>query len=106
MAAINVDKLPLKELLDLEMRVKKAIVSARERERNEVRQEMMAIAAKRGLSISEVFGAGRSTKAGGKVAVKFRNPDNPTDTWTGRGTQPKWLVAALKKGAKLEDFAL
>ena len=47
MAAINVDKLPLKELLELETRVKKAIVSARERERSEVRQEMMALAAKR-----------------------------------------------------------
>ena len=105
MAAINVDKLPLKELLDLEIRVKKAIVSARERERNEVRQEMLALAAKRGLSISDVFGGGRSTK-GSKVAVKFHNPDNPEDTWTGRGRQPKWLVAALKKGAKLDDFAV
>ncbi|MDX2159374.1 MAG: H-NS histone family protein [Hyphomicrobiaceae bacterium] len=106
MAAINVDKLALKELLDLESRVKKAIVVAREREKNEIRQEMMAIAAKRGLSINEVFGGGRSVKAGGKVPVKYRNRDNPTDTWTGRGRQPKWLVAALKKGAKLDDFAI
>ena len=103
--AINVDKLPLKELLDLETRVKKAIVSARERERNEARQEVMALVAKRGLSITDVFGTGRSTK-GSKVAVKYRNSDNPDDTWTGRGRQPKWLVAALKKGAKLDDFAV
>jgi DNA-binding protein H-NS len=106
MAAINVDKLPLKELLDLETRVKKAIVVARDRERNEVRQEMMALAAKRGLSISEVFNAPRAVKADGKVPVKYRNPENSTETWTGRGRQPKWLAAALKKGAKLEDFAL
>ena len=105
MAAINVDKLPLKDLLELEVRVKKAIGTAREREKSEVRQEMMALAAKRGLSISEVFGGARASK-GSKVAVKFRNPDNPDDTWTGRGRQPKWLVAALKKGAKLDDFAL
>jgi DNA-binding protein H-NS len=105
MAAINVDKLPLKELLDLETRVKKAIVTARERERAEVRQEMMALAQKRGLSIADVFGSTRSSK-GGKVAVKYRNPDNPDDTWTGRGRQPKWLVAALKKGAKIDDFSV
>jgi DNA-binding protein H-NS len=105
MAAINVEKLPLKELLDLEGRVRKAIVTAREREKQEVRQEMLALAAKRGLSITEVFGGQRATK-GSKVAIKFRNPDNPTDTWTGRGRQPKWLVAALKKGAKLGDFAV
>jgi len=106
MAAINVDKLPLKELIDLEARVKKAIVSARDRERSEVMQEMKALAAKRGLSITELFGATRGSAKGGKVAVKYRNPDNPEDTWTGRGRQPKWLVAALKKGAKVDDFAL
>lgn len=105
MAAINVDKLPLKELLDLEARVKKAIISARERARAEARKEMTALAERHGLSISDVFGGGRMVK-GGKVAVKYRSPDNPDDTWTGRGRQPKWLVAALKKGAKIEDFAL
>lgn len=106
MAAINVDKLPLKELLELEGRVKKAIVGAREREKMEVRQEMLELAARRGLSITEVFGTGRGAKAGTKVAVKYRNTANSMDTWTGRGRQPKWLVAALKKGAKLEDFAV
>ena len=106
MAAINVDKLPLKDLLDLETRVKKAIVAARERERSEVRQEMLALAAKRGLSINDVFGNGRAPKAGGKVAIKYRNPDDHSETWTGRGRQPKWIVAALKKGAKIQDFAL
>jgi DNA-binding protein H-NS len=105
MAAINVDKLPLKELLDLETRVKKAIVSARERARSEARREMTALAEKHGLSITDVFGGGRVAK-GGKVAVKYRSPDNPDDTWTGRGRQPKWLVAALKKGARIEDFAV
>jgi len=105
MAAINVDKLPLKELLDLDSRVKKAIITAREREKSEVRQEMIALAQRRGLSITEVFGSGRGGK-GGKVAVKYRNPDNPDDTWTGRGRQPKWLVAALKKGAKIDEFAV
>lgn len=106
MAAINVDKLQLKELLELEIRVKKAIVTARDREKGEVRQEMMALAARRGLSLSDILGTGRGGSKGGKVAVKYRNPENPDDTWTGRGRQPKWLVAALKKGAKLNDFAL
>ena len=105
MAAINVDKLPLKELIDLENRVKKAIVTAREREKTEALQELKAVAAKRGLSLNDIIGGARSSK-GSKVAVKFRNPDNHEDTWTGRGRQPKWLVAALKKGSKLTDFAL
>src|SRR5689334_17676243 len=39
-----------------------------------------------------------------KVAVKYR--DASGNTWTGRGSQPRWLVAALKEGKKIEDFAV
>jgi DNA-binding protein H-NS len=42
----------------------------------------------------------------GAVAPKYRNPDNPSDTWAGRGLQPRWLAAALKTGKKLEDFSI
>jgi len=105
MAAINVDKLSLKELLDLELRVKKAIVAAKAREQDEFLADVKALAAKRGIAINEVFG-GKTGGKGGKVAVKYRNRDNPSETWTGRGRQPKWLAAAIKKGAKLSDFAI
>ncbi len=104
MAAISVDKLSLKELQDLEVRVKKAISSAKIREQEEFKADVMALAAKRGIAVTEVFGGGRGK--GGKVAVKYRNRDNPGDTWTGRGRQPNWLTAALKKGAKIADFAI
>jgi DNA-binding protein H-NS len=42
----------------------------------------------------------------GAVAPKFRNPDNPDETWAGRGLKPRWLAAALKSGKKLEDFSI
>lgn len=105
MAAPNVEKLALKDLIDLESRVKKAIVIAKERERTELRQKMVEMAEENGFSVNELFSTARPGK-GGKVAVKYRNRDNPSETWTGRGRQPKWLAAALKKGAKLPDFAL
>lgn len=105
MAAINVDKMNLKELVDLEARVKRAISNAKVREQEEFKADVAALAAKRGIMLGDVFGTGRGGK-GGKVAVKYRNRDNPSETWTGRGRQPKWLAAALKKGAKLADFAI
>jgi len=43
---------------------------------------------------------------GGKVAPKYRNPENPSETWAGRGLKPRWLAAALKSGKKLEHFAI
>jgi H-NS histone family len=42
----------------------------------------------------------------GTVAPKYRNPDNPAETWAGRGLRPRWLTAALKGDKKLEDFAI
>ncbi|MBP6797381.1 MAG: H-NS histone family protein, partial [Luteimonas sp.] len=42
----------------------------------------------------------------GKVPPKYRNPANPTDTWTGRGKQPRWLADLVKKGKKPEDFLI
>jgi DNA-binding protein H-NS len=42
----------------------------------------------------------------GAVAPKYRNPDNPAETWAGRGLKPRWLAAALKSGKKLEDFSI
>ena len=44
--------------------------------------------------------------ARGAVAPKYRNPDNPAETWAGRGLRPRWLAAALKAGKKLEDFSI
>jgi DNA-binding protein H-NS len=42
----------------------------------------------------------------GAVAPKYRNPDNPEETWAGRGLKPRWLTAALKTGKKLEEFSI
>jgi DNA-binding protein H-NS len=51
-------------------------------------------------------GRKRSSLAGKKVAPKYRNPADKRDTWTGRGRQPLWLVAAVKSGKKLDSFLI
>jgi DNA-binding protein H-NS len=51
-----------------------------------------------------VKGAGRGPR--GAVPPKYCNPDNPAETWAGRGLKPRWLAAALKSGKKLEDFSI
>jgi DNA-binding protein H-NS len=57
-------------------------------------------------------GAARGKSASGRggargaVAPKYRNPENPAETWAGRGLKPRWLTAAIKSGKKIEDFAI
>ena len=41
-----------------------------------------------------------------RVLPKYRNPAEPKETWAGRGKQPRWLVAQIKSGKKLEDFRI
>jgi DNA-binding protein H-NS len=39
------------------------------------------------------------------VLPKYRNPQT-SETWSGRGKRPRWLVAAMRLGRKLEEFRI
>jgi DNA-binding protein H-NS len=45
-----------------------------------------------------------SSLRGRKVPPKYRSRSG--ETWAGRGARPKWMVAALKKGRKMDDFLI
>jgi DNA-binding protein H-NS len=40
------------------------------------------------------------------VLPKFRNPDKPSETWAGRGKQPRWLKKQLRSGKRIDDFRI
>ena len=104
MARVNVDRMTFKELLDLEAKLQKAIALARERERANVKREMTALAEKHGFTLRELLDGRVKGKS---VAPKYANPDDPSQTWAGRGRKPLWLVAKMRKrGAKLQQFAI
>jgi DNA-binding protein H-NS len=76
-------------------------------------KQLKAVLKKYKLDLSDVKKAltGKKTAStsklkGKKVAPKYRNPANKTETWTGRGRQPKWVAAAIKTGKKLDDLAI
>jgi DNA-binding protein H-NS len=41
-----------------------------------------------------------------KVHPKYRNPERPSETWSGRGLQPHWVRAQLRKGKKFDDLLI
>ncbi len=90
-----------------------------------VRSKLTKLAATEGYSIAELFGGvakkpaaktsprearpARVTTKGrklGKVAPKYRNPDNGSETWSGRGKQPTWLAALTAQGRDMREFAI
>lgn len=108
MASVNVDKMSLKDLVELEAKVQKAIAAARDRERLELKKKMAELAETHGFSVGELFGGARGGRGKGKSVgiAKFANPENKLDTWTGRGRKPNWLIERMRKGAKLSDFEI
>ncbi len=99
----GLEKMNLADLKDLKVRVEQALVEREKSERIQVRQKIEAMAAQAGFSIDEVIGKSSGSK-GSKVAIKYRNPKDSSQTWTGRGRMPIWLAEAIKKGAKRDSF--
>ena len=40
------------------------------------------------------------------VLPRFRNPNDPSQTWAGRGRQPRWVAEQLRAGKRMEDFKI
>lgn len=57
-------------------------------------------------ALSEQQKADRPRRKYPKVLQKYFNPSAPLETWSGRGKQPRWFVAALRSGHNLEDLRI
>lgn len=101
----DLDNMSLKELRDLRTKVDRSISSFEERKRREALAALEEAAREHGFSLTELTGA-KSGRRVGKVAPKYANPDDNSQTWTGRGRRPHWVQAALDSGKTLEDMAI
>ncbi len=99
-------KMTVKDLLSLRQRVENAIESRKERDREVVKEKMEKLARDSGYNIGELFGGSKPGKKRAPVAVKYRDPKNTENTWTGRGRMPRWLAAKVKAGQKREKFLI
>jgi DNA-binding protein H-NS len=105
MAAANgLDKMSYAELLKLQERIEAAIAAKRVQEAATTKEALRTMAEKAGFSLNDLFGKRGAKKGSGEA--KYRNPKDTSQTWTGRGRKPNWLVDAVKKGAKLDSFAI
>ena len=104
MAKINgLEKMSFAELAEMEAQIERLKSEKQNAERSALRQRLVDIAKQHGFDIHDLFGKGRK----GSVAVKYRDPKNPENTWTGRGRMPRWMAAATKGGkSKKEDFLI
>lgn len=101
----DLNEMPLAELKKLQKDVTKAIESFEERQRKAVLAEVDAIARERGFTMEQLFGkAAPGTRKPAKP--KYANPADKSQTWTGRGRKPKWVIDALESGKSLDNLAI
>lgn len=97
----EINRLSLKEINSLEAKLAEAKVEAEERAKTELKEKIAALIEDSGLTIHEIYNIKPSKK---KLAIRFMNPEDRTQTWVGRGPRPRWLAEKLAKGARLADF--
>src|SRR5262245_39628292 len=101
----NIEKMTYAELAEMGREIERLKAERKNSDREELRKKVTAMVKEAGFDINELFGRGRRSKGG--VAVKYRDPKNPANTWTGRGRMPRWLAQAIKGSkADKDDFLI
>ena len=95
MAKVNLSGMTVEGLMDLRRRVDGMLL----KRRAEIEKQLERVG-----TIVVVVRGGGSVLKGKKVPPKYRGPSG--ETWAGRGARPRWLVAGIKEGKKLDDFLI
>jgi len=97
MPKLNLSRMTVEALMDLRRQVDETL----HRRRAELENQLQRMGVVGGARV--VRGSGSALR-GRKVPPKYRSPSG--ETWAGRGARPRWLVAAIKRGKKLDDFLI
>lgn len=94
----DLENLSLDELKKLSRDVEKAIATYEERKRKDALKAIEKVAREHGFTIDEVVKTQKAARSKSTREAKFRNPANPSETWSGRGRQPGWYKDAVAAG--------
>src|SRR5262249_44335314 len=96
MPTVNLSRMTIEALIDRREQVEETLVKRRADIEQQLKR-MDGAGGARGVR-------GGSTLKGTKVAPKYRSPSG--ETWAGRGAKPRWLVAAINRGKKIDEFLI
>lgn len=96
-------------------KIEKAIETAEARDRQAALDKVRSVAKQHGFELAELVdttgASGRrrgakSARPKAKVAPKYRNPNDPSQTWSGRGRTPRWMQEHVDAGGSREDLGI
>ena len=99
---LDLDSMPVDEMWQLHKRIGRVLSVRLATEKRELEKRLARLRSEK-LKGDD---SSRPRRKYPQVLPKYRNPNEPYETWSGRGKLPRWLTAALKTGRKIEDFAI
>jgi DNA-binding protein H-NS len=101
---VNFTDLSEAELASMIENAQKALKEKQEGKRKEVLAKIKELASSIGVTAEISEAAKPVGRKGTKVPVKYQNPNNLSQKWTGRGMKPKWLQTLLDQGHDIKEF--
>lgn len=105
LADIDLHSLTLDQLKQLEKRVSAAITDFEDRRRADASAKVEELARSLGFTLRELADTA-PVRRRSEATPKYRHPENPSITWSGRGRKPGWISDALSAGRSLDDLAI
>src|SRR6188472_1207592 len=103
---LNLNSMSVDELWSLHELVVSVLARKISSERSELEQKLRALGQNMHANRKRKEVSHHARRPYPLVFPKFRNPARPSETWSGRGKQPRWLTAELRSGKKLDDFRI
>lgn len=102
---INYNELTLEQLKEINKKSAAAIADFENRRKKDAIAKATEIAKAAGFGSLEEMIAAKPAKPQ-QAEPKYRHPENPELTWSGRGRKPGWIAEALEAGKSLDEFAI
>lgn len=106
--AVDIKSLNHNQLKDLITKAQMRQDELRKENVAKLRDKVHAMIKAEGYTFEDIFGtaSGKAKRSTAKVAPKYRNPADPSKTWSGRGKRPHWFNDALNAGKKEKDLLI
>lgn len=104
--AVDIKKLDEKQLAELQTQINAEMARKKQAKKRDVINQVKTLLAENGMSLDDLPGRSGASGVRKPVPPKYRNPQNPEQTWTGRGRKPRWVVEHLDNGGDMAKLAI
>ena len=106
MSSISFENMTIKDIQELQSQANKHLESRKKMTIAQLRKKIRQLIKDEGLNLSDIFPGLPDEPTISTVEPKYRNPEDETQTWTGRGRTPRWLQKKLDDDHEKEEYLI